>query len=275
MQSAGGWEPVRSGKNKDLFTTDNDEWNFWAQGSDLHNLNALHSQAIAFDPEPSYTTCFDLPGTSASAGQQGYSEARAALDALNLGFLMDDIPDIGDDELEWTQSGIVDSHSTSDVDDVNLLLNTPTAEEAAENRESFLEYFGLKEIPAVPMTKRSLDELLGAIDAGGDVWHFSLDERREVVRVLASEAKKALDADNMVAFEGLIRRHEDTRIKMEEASDNVSKDPVRVAKPRFESLFSRTSTSWVLQPMVSVMSRGKLTIGAAKLGSVMKASIVA
>jgi hypothetical protein len=47
-------------------------------------------------------------------------------------------------------------------------------------------------------------------------------ERRRLVRELESEAKKSLDEDSMASFQHLARRHKESRIKFEEANDNVS-----------------------------------------------------
>lgn len=236
LQSSGGWERVSKRKNKRSLMLDNREWEFWKAGTDLNNFIGLHRQDAEPRSEPQQAVVENVASqnvanralSKSKAEEKEGAEACEALSALGLDFLVNNVADIADDELEAIVArGIDDSESEPEPDDDTEGNDTvtqtgPTAKEAAEDRHCFLDFFDLKELPRIPTSKRSTDELLSVLETGSSAWDFSMFERRQLVGELESEAMKALDEDSIASFQHLARRHREARVKLQEANDNVS-----------------------------------------------------
>ncbi|CAK9783071.1 unnamed protein product [Cutaneotrichosporon oleaginosum] len=251
LETSGNWGRVKPAKAKRQTISSNPEWEFWKEGADIINLKGLHGQPAVCEPALEQTAVVSrvhLLSPQSTAELKRDAEDREALALLGLEFLMDGVSDNSEDELQVGQSEASDTETDSESETGSVIKRSrPTAQEAAKYRHLFLKYFDLKELPSIPTTKRSIDELLLALDIGDSAWNFSLFERRQLVRELGSEAKASLDENSWLSFQQLARRHKEARNKLAEASDNV-----RV------SLLERIELV------------GATTNGAAKLGAVMK-----
>ncbi|BEJ11584.1 hypothetical protein CspHIS471_0200440 [Cutaneotrichosporon sp. HIS471] len=256
VQASGGWEWANDRKSKRNALSVNQEWNLWKAGTGIDNLIGLHGQNAELERAPQSTSLSRVvhpPASKSKSVQNRDAEDREALATLGLEFLGNNVPGIGDHELQAiADRRVADSNpeldSCLDADRTGPTEHKGiTAEEVVENRLFFLKFFGLKELPDISTTRRSMEDLLSALETGSSAWAFSQFERRQLSRKLESEAKKSLDEGSMASFQKLASRHKESRTKFEEAKDNV-----RVSLLKEIDLVGAT------------------TNGAAKLGSVMK-----
>ncbi len=94
--------------------------------------------------------------------------------------------------------------------------------EASTTRSLFLPYFNLAELPPIPVTKRSVADLVLITNAGGSVWNFSKHERDQLVQEIAAKARKSLDPSALEALKRLTKQYDEARKNLREADNNVS-----------------------------------------------------
>lgn len=130
---------------------------------------------------------------------------------------VDDLEDHSDGEV-ITPPDAPASDGDESQDPQPLLL----LEQALEDKIIFLEFFGLSILPHVPATARPIQTLL----TDGDAWTFSADERARLSQWLESTVSRSIDENTIALFEALTKKHEEARVRLNEARDNVGSAPL-------------------------------------------------
>jgi hypothetical protein len=119
-----------------------------------------------------------------------------------------------------------------------------------EDVHLFLHRFGMPQLPTIPQSDRSVEELL----ADGDVWLFSMKEREKIAKYVEKHAKQDLDQVLVAEFESLREDFQDCRQKWKDLADIVSR-PAAIKYSsltiRIECTFSKAWNWLALRPTVS------------------------
>jgi hypothetical protein len=111
-------------------------------------------------------------------------------------------------------------HTNMDASPPSPTQDSPADSEAPPLRrdeEFFLYECGYDEVPTVPQSYRSLDELLEA----GDVWRMSYAERNDLHNHWQAEAQEAISTAHLQNYERLRKRHADALRNYHESKDEV------------------------------------------------------
>lgn len=221
-----GWQNVGGGEAVSSM------WRFWKDGHDLQHLRTLATKPRKAVPAPVATTVNQFAALQIEDDQSSNDSAEAddapvpvgsASDMWSFMFVKPDIE-------SWEEASITDRGSVSDTEtdasdnftrpgqhDSNTTRQTSISD-AVQDGESFCSFFGFGTLPAIPQTDRDLDVLL----ADGDIWSFSMEERRRVAEFITAQAKADVDEESLALFEMLTRKHAEARRAHEEAVANVS-----------------------------------------------------
>jgi len=235
LEEGGGWQRV----TKDKKPLKNTLWHFWKDGVDIYRLQGLHKQGVTPEVETKKRLGrFDMAAAPVKKNKKQDEQAdeeRELLASIGFDFLVDmqnDIDNISDSEDSASQAGEgLDGPAEEPSDDTSSPQQP--SPEILDDKDEFMAFFDFDALPPVPNMKRPTDAILDS----GDVWNFSADERRRVVRLLEDEAKRHLDEDAMAHFEALADRHAQARKELNEASDNVSVHSTTGLMFSFGSLF--------------------------------------
>jgi hypothetical protein len=244
-------------------------WSFWKAGLDHDHLRALHRH----EPKPSLT----------SAKEEPFDELSNRFATL----IVDDAESDGDDKSSpdtsvshtmteksdqvWTfgldsgtQRFASPSSAGSDTDDddsdpseADTPPTPPSSHEdddhTLEDVQLFLHRFGMPQLPKIPQSDRSVEELL----ADGDVWLFSMKEREKIAKYVEKHAKQDLDQVLVAEFGSLREEFQECRQEWKDLADIVSRSAFinyLLLTMRTECTFSKAWNWLALQPTVSVPS---------------------
>ena len=205
-------------------------WSFWKTGLDLAHLEALHAETTRKPvkveaPVSVQANRFDALNSEDGANTDDETVVEESSNS--------DTSENEDDQVwafalanrnrQFAPPASVDSDS-DDQDSVSEVDTPPTPltpyqldEEALEDRATFLSHFGMAELPKVPTTNRSIEELLD----DGDAWRFSKGERVKLAIYLETHAKQDLDENLIAEFERLVEKFQEARQNMADVKDNV------------------------------------------------------
>ncbi|RXK38429.1 hypothetical protein M231_04338 [Tremella mesenterica] len=227
-------------------------WAFWQAGLDLDHLRTLNAPPAkkTFDNKPIPTNRFDELSVADSTSEPSESEAivpQSEEDARWSFFYTP--PDVE----HWDDFDSSQSDFEADLSDVSSLLEIDdtvltevedtylTEAQALGDKDAFLEFFTLTELPTIPTGTRPMDALLQSTDC----WGFSYEERTRLADWLGRRAKNDIDEEALEEFQSLTRRHEDARKRQDEARDNI-----RVALLNKVKLLGSTTTGAAKLPAV-------------------------
>ncbi|EMD37515.1 hypothetical protein CERSUDRAFT_114154 [Gelatoporia subvermispora B] len=103
------------------------------------------------------------------------------------------------------------------VEDLHVRSQSYLQPSDFENIQEFYTAFGCVETPKLPMTDRTVVELLEADTY--DVWTMSQAERARLHKYWTDEVRDHLQETRLVEFESLRRRHEEALLRYNEAKD--------------------------------------------------------
>ena len=220
-------------------------WAFWTSGRDLDHL--AHLDYLLRNPEPDVAAVENMfaaldDSDTASSGNGSTGQEDSDADGDDLGTPADEeegqvenaadawafLLGNQDRHVAWEDDWEDDSSSGGEELQPKVQsrlasrVATPiiTIEEALQDPNHFLDFFGLTELPLVPSTDRERDVLLLSSTCR-NIWGWSKYERGKVARFIEARLKEEIDRQDVDQFETLTRRHAILRADFEEARGAV------------------------------------------------------